>query len=48
MFEMKVVLTEALRSVRLRPEPGRGREGVTRRAITFAPTRGGRITVEAA
>ncbi len=48
MFEMKVVLTEALRSVRLRPEPGRRGEGVTRRAITFAPTRGGRIAVEAA
>ena len=47
MFEMKVVLTEALRSVRLRPERGSG-EGVTRRAITFAPTRGARIAVEAA
>ena len=45
---MKVVLTEALRSVRLRPQ-GRARgEGVTRRAITFAPTRGARIAVEAA
>ena len=48
VFEMKVVLTEALRSVRLRRERfGRG-EGVTRRAITFAPTRGGRIAVDAA
>src|SRR5215204_7470561 len=45
LFEMKVVLTEALRAVRLRPEQGARGEGVTRRAITFAPTRGGRIAV---
>ena len=29
-------------------EPGRRRESVTRRAITFAPTRGGRVVVDAA
>jgi len=48
MFEMKVVLRAALKAVRLRAEPGRRPEGVTRRAITFAPTRGGRVVVEAA
>jgi cytochrome P450 len=47
-FEMKTVLETVLRSVRLRPA-GRSRaEGVVRRAITFAPSRGGRIAVDPA
>jgi len=48
MFEMKAVLRAALGSVRLREAPGLRSEGTTRRAITFAPTRGGRVTVDAA
>jgi cytochrome P450 len=47
-FEMKAVLRAALDSVRLRDAAGARPEGVTRRAITFAPTRGGRIAVDAA
>lgn len=46
MLEMKVVLREALKSVRLRPARRGAAEGTTRRAITFAPSRGGRIAVE--
>jgi cytochrome P450 len=46
LMEMKVVLGTILRSVRLRPAYGAG-ESVTRRAITFAPSRGGRIAVAA-
>ena len=46
-FEMKAVLRAALDSVRFREAAGRS-EGVTRRAITFAPTRGGRITADPA
>ena len=46
-FEMKAVLRAALDSVRFREVAARS-EGVTRRAITFAPTRGGRVTVDAA
>jgi len=45
LFEMKVVLGEVLRAVRLRETPRMPPEGVTRRAITFAPSRGGRIAV---
>ena len=41
-FEMKVVLRTVLRSVGVRAAAGR-REGVIRRAITFAPSRGARI-----
>jgi len=48
MFEMKAVLRAALGSVRLREAPGRRPEGTTRRAITLAPTRGGRVVVDAA
>jgi cytochrome P450 family 135 len=44
LFEMKGVLTTVLERVRLRPRRGRG-EAVTRRAITFAPAREGRIVV---
>jgi len=47
MFEMKSVLRVALDSVRLREASGMRSEGTTRRAITFAPTRGGRVTVDA-
>ena len=45
LFEMKVVLEAILDSVRVKPARRNGAEGVTRRAITFAPTRGGRISV---
>jgi cytochrome P450 family 135 len=45
MFEMRVVLAAVLDSVRLRPASPRTSESVTRRAITFAPSRGGRIGV---
>nr|MBA2505234.1 cytochrome P450 [Thermoleophilaceae bacterium] len=48
LFEMKVVLRETLRAVRLREGSRWPAEGVTRRAITFAPSRGGRIAVSAA
>ena len=47
MFEMQVVLAAVLDSVRLRPASPRTSESVTRRAITFAPSRGGRIGVGA-
>jgi cytochrome P450 len=47
-FEMKVVIRAALRSRRLRARPGARPEGVTRRAITFAPSRGGRIRADRA
>ena len=42
LFEMKVVLRTVLRSVGVRAAAGRP-EGVIRRAITFAPSRGARI-----
>jgi cytochrome P450 len=44
LLEMKVVLETILREVQLRPGRGAG-ESTTRRAITFAPSRGGRIAV---
>ena len=47
LMEMNVVLGTVLRSVKLAPSRARG-ESVTRRAITFAPARGGRIAVSAA
>ncbi len=47
LFEMKVVLRAVLEQLRLRPEAGRD-ERTGRRAITFTPARGGRVTVEAA
>lgn len=43
LFEMQAVLGVVLRERTLRPEPRRRPEGVTRRAITFAPSRGGRL-----
>src|SRR5207253_3192247 len=46
LMEMKVVLSTIFRSFRLRPSRDAG-ESVTRRAITFAPSRGGRISVAA-
>ena len=48
LYEMRIVLREALRAVRLGTDPGRRPESVTRRAITLAPTRGARIMVETA
>jgi cytochrome P450 len=46
VFEMKIVIRAVLAARRLRARPGARPEGVTRRAITFAPTRGGRIRAE--
>jgi len=47
-FEMKIVIRTALAARRLRPRRNARPEGVTRRAITFAPTRGGRIRADRA
>ena len=47
MYEMRIVLREALRAIHLSTDTSRRAESVTRRAITFAPTRGGRVRVEA-
>jgi cytochrome P450 len=44
LLEMKVVLETILAQTTLRPARGAG-ESTTRRAITFAPSRGGRIAV---
>jgi cytochrome P450 family 135 len=44
LFEMRVVLQTLLERVALQPASGAG-EKVMRRAITFAPARGGRIAV---
>jgi cytochrome P450 len=44
LMEMRVVLGMIVRSVRLKPVRDDD-ESVTRRAVTFAPTRAGRITV---
>jgi cytochrome P450 len=44
LTEMKVVLETILASTSLRPVGGGG-ESTTRRAITFAPSRGGRIAI---
>jgi cytochrome P450 len=46
-FEMQTVLEVVLREVRLRPARRPAAEGTTRRAITFAPSRGGRIALAA-
>jgi len=46
LFEMKAVLRAVLRGPRLREAKRRRSEGVTRRAITFAPSRGARISLE--
>jgi len=46
LFEMKIVLRAILERYRLQPHPGDD-ERVGRRAITFTPSRGGRIAVEA-
>jgi cytochrome P450 len=43
MFEMKVVLGTVLDQVELRPPRAARAEGVVRRAITFAPSRGARV-----
>jgi cytochrome P450 family 135 len=44
LFEMRIVLSTLLERVELQPARGAG-EAVARRAITFAPARGGRIAV---
>ena len=46
LFEMRIVLQTILDRTTLVPQDAPG-EGVTRRAITYAPDRGGRILVEA-
>jgi len=46
LYEMKMVLGVVLRSVDLRREAGAEDEVVRRRAVTFVPGRGGRVTVE--
>ena len=46
MLEMKVVMSAVLDAVHIRPALLGRSEGVTRRAITLAPTRGARIAVE--
>jgi cytochrome P450 len=46
LFEMKIVLSTILARAQLRPMSADSSEHVTRRAITFAPSRGGRILVE--
>ena len=45
LFEIKAVLKVVLSQTQLERTPGRRPEGVTRRAITFAPSRGGRIAL---
>jgi cytochrome P450 len=44
LFEMQAVLDVVLRSRVLQAKPDRRSESVMRRVITFAPSRGGRIT----
>ena len=46
LLEMRIVLRAVLGAVALRTAPGRADEGVTRRAITFAPSRGARVAVD--
>ena len=45
LMEMRVVLRTVLRSVTLKTSAAAEGESVQRRAVTFAPARGGRITV---
>ena len=45
-YEMKIVIRAVLSARRLEVRPGARPEGVTRRAITFAPTRGGRLRAD--
>ena len=45
LFEMQTVLSTVLRDALPRIARRRAPEGVTRRAITLAPSRGGRIAV---
>ena len=45
LFEMRVVMQTILDRVELRAAPGAAPERTTRRAITLAPTRGGRIAL---
>ncbi len=47
LMEMRVVLGTILRTVKLQPAPAAAGESVMRRAVTFAPTRGGRIALAA-
>lgn len=45
LFEMQTVLRTVLRDTELKRSGRSAPEGVTRRAITFAPSRGGRIVI---
>jgi cytochrome P450 len=47
LMEMRVVLGTILRTVKLTPAAAAPGESVMRRAVTFAPTRGGRIALSA-
>jgi cytochrome P450 len=47
LMEMRVVLGTVLRTVKLTPAAAAPGESVMRRAVTFAPTRGGRIALGA-
>jgi len=46
VLEMKAVIGAVLRHLRPRPTPARRDEATTRRAITFAPARGGRVSLD--
>jgi cytochrome P450 len=46
LMEMQVVLRTILRTVRLKPLHDGSSESIARRAITFAPMRGGRISLD--
>ncbi len=48
LYEMRIVLAAVLEQVRLEPDRGLRPESVTRRAITFAPSRGARVVATAA
>jgi cytochrome P450 len=47
LIEMRVVLGTILKTVKLAPAPAAEGESVMRRAVTFAPARGGRIALAA-
>ncbi len=46
LFEMRIVIRAVLAARRIQVRPGARPEGVTRRAITFAPARGARLRAE--
>ena len=48
LYEMRIVLAAVLEQVSLQPDRGLRPESVTRRAITFAPSRGARVVARSA